>query len=164
MCAPSCEWWWSELFGRKVVLRVRMPVTEQLFVVIVTLCEWLVSLGRCTALLSRPGCGCYRCSRYLYRWSTTVQMEHQRNLGYMGFMVIGSPSPLCDVLCDRGFRWVAGSVGRFFLQSFLPFDGPCLVLGHHLVSWSAPSEGERDLSHPWEASLCACGVVTYHCG
>ena len=57
--SPSCERWWSELCGRKVVLRVRMPVTEQLCVVVLLLhASGWPSLGRCAALLSRPECGC----------------------------------------------------------------------------------------------------------
>lgn len=61
------------------------------------------------------------------------------------------------------FRWVAGSVGRFF-QSFLPFDGPCCSWSHYLVSWGVPSGGERDSSHLRKASLCPHTVVAYHCG
>lgn len=66
-------------------------------------------------------------------FSSSVQMEHQRNLGYMGFMVIREPTSFVRRVVILRFRWVAGSVERFF-QSFLPFDGPCCSWSHYLVS------------------------------
>jgi len=92
VCAPSCEWWWLELCGRKVVLRVLDASDGTTFCCgcLLRASGWF-PWGCCAALLSRPGCGCYRCSRHLYRWSTN-------GISAMGFMVIGSPSPLCDVL------------------------------------------------------------------
>ena len=96
-------------------------------------------------------------------FSSSVQMEHQRNLDCMGFMVIREPiSFVRRVVIEvplgcRARRTVLSRV-------FLPFDGFCLIFDHHLISWSAPSGDERNPSHPRKVSLCSCDVVAYRCG
>ena len=69
-----------------------MPVMEQLCVVVACSVRVIGSLGALYG--SVAGAGVWLLSLF----SSSVQVEHQRNLGYMGFMVIGSPSPLCDML------------------------------------------------------------------
>ena len=109
----------------------------------------------CTALLSRPECGCYRCSRHLYRWSTNGISAIWVSWSYE------SPSPLCDVLCEvpLGCR-----VRRTVLSRVSCCPAGLAVLSHRLVSWGVPSGGERDPSHLRKASLCPHTVVAYHCG
>lgn len=91
----SCEWWWSELCGRKVVLQVRMPVAVQLCVVVACSVRVAGSLERLGLYGSVAEAGmwlCYRCSRHLYRWSTNGISAIWVSWSYE------SPPPLCDVL------------------------------------------------------------------
>ena len=105
---PSCEWW-SELCGRKVVLRVRMPVMEQLCVVAAAPCEWLAS-QETWLYHSVAEAGMQLLSLFL----SSVQMEHQRNLGYMGFCGHREPISFVRRVVIWGSVGVAGSVERFF--------------------------------------------------
>lgn len=107
VCAPSCEWWWSELCGRKVVLRVRMPVMEQLCVVVacsvrvtgflggvVRLCCWSRDVAVIVVLVI----------------CTDGAPTESRLYGFHGHT---RAHLLCATCCVR-FCWVAGFVGRFF--------------------------------------------------